>query len=82
MSIGTLRDEIICPLLCLSRGSTRSSTQTVVCLQRPYMTIGTLRDQIIYPDQRDDMLKRGGRDSDLEDILDKVSRSSVVSLCY
>lgn len=36
------------------------------------MTVGTLRDQVIYPHQRDDMKRRGVRDAELEEILNKV----------
>ena len=36
------------------------------------MTLGTLRDQVIYPDNKDDMLKKGFSDKQLEDILSKV----------
>lgn len=42
------------------------------------MTIGTLRDQIIYPHQKDDMVKRGYQDHDLEDILEKVRTLRVI----
>jgi len=36
------------------------------------MTVGTLRDQVIYPDTKDNQLKKGTRDIHLEDILKKV----------
>lgn len=37
------------------------------------MTLGTLRDQVIYPDRQLDMLRKGFVDSDLEEMLEKVS---------
>ena len=36
------------------------------------MTLGTLRDQIIYPDCKEDMLKRGITDKDLEQSMAQV----------
>lgn len=40
--------------------------------QKPYMTIGTLRDQIIYPDSQGDMRRKGIKDENLRELLDKV----------
>ena len=36
------------------------------------MTIGTLRDQIIYPDIKEDMIKKGVTDKDIEEMIEKV----------
>ncbi|XP_055383945.1 ATP-binding cassette sub-family D member 1 [Condylostylus longicornis] len=41
--------------------------------QRPYMSIGSLCDQIIYPDTRDDMLKKNITENELKEILKLVS---------
>jgi len=46
--------------------------------QRPYLCIGTMRDQIIYPDQVDDMKKKGITDADLEKVVETVNLMSVV----
>ncbi|XP_022115512.2 ATP-binding cassette sub-family D member 3 [Pieris rapae] len=43
--------------------------------QRPYMTLGTFRDQIIYPQTRDEMIRRGRTDEELERYLDIVQLS-------
>ena len=45
---------------------------------RPYMSIGTFRDQVIYPDTRQDMLKKGFRDGDLLQILSIVNLQQIV----
>ena len=37
------------------------------------MTMGTLRDQVIYPHNRQEQLKKGFTDKDLEQIVSKVS---------
>ena len=49
-----------------------SSKELFYIPQRPYMTLGTLRDQVIYPDTKDEQLKKGFTDKDLENILAKV----------
>jgi ATP-binding cassette subfamily D (ALD) protein 3 len=36
------------------------------------MTIGTLRDQIIYPDSHGDMRRKGIKDENLNELLEKV----------
>ncbi|KPJ18353.1 ATP-binding cassette sub-family D member 3 [Papilio machaon] len=40
--------------------------------QRPYMTLGTLRDQVIYPQSREEMLRRGRSDDELARFLQLV----------
>lgn len=46
--------------------------------QKPYMTIGTLRDQIIYPDSHGDMRRKGVKDENLHDLLDKVQLTYLI----
>ena len=51
------------------------------------MTLGTLRNQVIYPDSKEDMLKKGYTDKHLEDILSKViefyhNQSSCLSIMF
>ncbi|CAF1060029.1 unnamed protein product [Adineta ricciae] len=46
--------------------------------QKPYMTIGTLRDQIIYPDSHGDMRRKGIKDENLRDLLDKVQLTYLI----
>ncbi|CAH0746978.1 unnamed protein product [Bemisia tabaci] len=47
--------------------------------QRPYMTLGTLRDQVTYPHTREEMIRRGKTDADLEQHLDRVQLSYLLS---
>ena len=42
------------------------------------MTLGTLRDQVIYPDERDEQLRKGVTDRDLEATLEKVQLSYIL----
>ena len=42
------------------------------------MTIGTLRDQIIYPDSQADMRRKGIKDENLHDLLDKVQLTYLI----
>ncbi|KAJ2946882.1 hypothetical protein O0L34_g16215 [Tuta absoluta] len=43
--------------------------------QRPYMTLGTLRDQVIYPQTREEMVRRGRTDAQLDKFLELVQLS-------
>lgn len=44
------------------------------------MTLGTLRDQVIYPDTKDDLLRKGLSDHDLEDYLNQASELTTLIL--
>lgn len=46
--------------------------------QKPLLCIGTLRDQVIYPDTKDQAIKRGFTDAKLLEIMEKISISYLV----
>ncbi|CAH2107022.1 unnamed protein product [Euphydryas editha] len=46
--------------------------------QRPYMTLGTFRDQVIYPQTREEMVRRGRTDAELRRFLDIVQLSYLI----
>ncbi|ODN05225.1 ATP-binding cassette sub-family D member 3 [Orchesella cincta] len=48
--------------------------------QKPYMPYGTFRDQIIYPDTKQDMLRKGRKDEDLLEYLGLVDLEWIVDL--
>ncbi|XP_047986062.1 ATP-binding cassette sub-family D member 3 [Leguminivora glycinivorella] len=47
--------------------------------QRPYMTLGTLRDQVIYPQTREEMVRRGRTDAQLNRFLEIVQLAYLTS---
>ncbi|RVE45772.1 hypothetical protein evm_009572 [Chilo suppressalis] len=47
--------------------------------QRPYMTLGTLRDQVIYPQTREEMIRRGRSDEQLTRCLELVQLGYLVA---
>ncbi|GLH00676.1 ATP-binding cassette sub-family D member 3-like protein [Gryllus bimaculatus] len=47
--------------------------------QRPYMTLGTLRDQVTYPHTLQEMRQNGKTDADLEEHLERVKLSYLLS---
>jgi hypothetical protein len=42
------------------------------------MTVGTLRDQVIYPDSHEEQIRKGSKDAELADILNKVQLVTIV----
>jgi len=46
--------------------------------QRPYLSLGTLRDQVIYPNNKQNVRRKGMTDRDLQNILEKVQLSYIL----
>ncbi|KAM3578263.1 ATP-binding cassette sub- D member 3 [Umbelopsis sp. WA50703] len=49
-----------------------AASQLFYVPQKPYLPLGTFRDQVIYPDSREDALKRGFDDEQLMELLKVV----------
>jgi ABC-type uncharacterized transport system fused permease/ATPase subunit len=46
--------------------------------QKAYLPKGTLRDQIIYPMTHDEFIRNGGKDEELEKLMEMVTASKVL----
>jgi ABC-type uncharacterized transport system fused permease/ATPase subunit len=46
--------------------------------QRPYLSLGNLRDQVIYPDTKQQMLRKGHTDADLLGVMEWVHLTHII----